>query len=77
MDTKKSDSSLFLLGKYLSLVLVLPASVFAGYLVAVFLENVLHRTGLQVFGIVLGIVSGMFKIIQELLRDARRAEKQK
>lgn len=68
MPTKPDRSTLWL-GKYLSLALTLPASVFAGYLAAKFLQHWLHWTLLPVVGVLLGSAAGMIKVIQEISRD--------
>jgi MFS family permease len=71
----KPDSSLYLLGKYLGLVFLLPSGAIAGYLLGGFAEHWLHWSWLRPAGIVLGIVGGFIKLLDELLRDAKRAEK--
>jgi len=70
MQTKPDRSTLWL-GKYLSLALTLPASVFAGYLVATFIQHWVHWSLLPLAGIVMGSVAGMVKIIQEVSRDGK------
>jgi hypothetical protein len=65
----KPDRSTLWLGKYLSLALTLPASVFAGYLVATFIQHWLHWTFLPVVGILAGSAAGAIKVIQEVSRD--------
>ncbi|HJY05377.1 MAG TPA: hypothetical protein VJ323_03625 [Bryobacteraceae bacterium] len=71
---QKPDNTLYLLGKYIGLATLLPAGAFAGYLIARFLEHYIHWSGLLPFAIILGVVSSLYKIIEELLRDTRRAE---
>jgi hypothetical protein len=68
---RKPDSSLYLLGKYLGLVFLLPAGAVAGYLIGSFAEHYLHWAWLRPAGIVFGVVSGLVKLFQELSRDAR------
>lgn len=67
----KPDRSTLWLGKYLSLALTLPASVFAGYLVSVFIQHWIHWTLMPVIGILAGSVAGIVKIIQEVSRDTK------
>jgi cadmium resistance protein CadD (predicted permease) len=65
----KPDKSTLWLGRYLSLALSVPASVFAGYLVGAFAEHWLHWTFLPVVGILLGSAAGVMKVFQEVSRD--------
>jgi F0F1-type ATP synthase assembly protein I len=68
----RPDKSLYWLGKYLSLALVLPASVMAGYIVGAVLDDWLRLPILRVAGIALGMVAGLLQIFRELDRDAKR-----
>jgi hypothetical protein len=71
---RKPDNTLYLLGKYLGLTTLLPAGALAGYLIARFLERYIHWPGLLPTAIILGVAGSVYKIIEELLRDVRRAE---
>jgi hypothetical protein len=71
---QKPDNTLYLLGKYIGLTTLLPAGALAGYLIARFLERYIHWSGLLPLAIILGVVASLYKIVEELLRDARRAE---
>ena len=77
MAKKRSspDQSLHVLGKYLSLGLTLPASVFAGYLLGAVVNHWLHIRFLPALGILLGMVAGVYQVIRELLRDEKRSKK--
>jgi F0F1-type ATP synthase assembly protein I len=68
----KPTSSFTWLGKYLSLALVLPASVVAGYLIGTFAEHFLHWPLLPAAGIVLGMTSGLVHVFKEVSRDEKR-----
>ncbi|MGA8029625.1 MAG: AtpZ/AtpI family protein [Bryobacteraceae bacterium] len=68
----KRDKSLFWLGKYLSLALTLPASVFAGYILGALADRWLHLPLLRALGIVLGMAAGLTQIFKELSRETRR-----
>lgn len=57
------------LGKYLSLALTLPASVFAGYILGVFADHFLHVPFLRALGIILGMLAGLMQILRELSRE--------
>lgn len=71
---QKPDNTLYLLGKYIGLVTLLPAGAFAGFLIARILERYIHWAGLLPFAMILGVAASLYKIIEELLRDTRRAE---
>jgi hypothetical protein len=60
------------LGKYFSLALMLPASVFAGYLLAAFANHWLHLSILPAIGIGLGMAAGLVQIVRELSRDEKK-----
>jgi MFS family permease len=70
---EKPDSTLYLLGKYLGLVFLLPSGAVAGYLIGVFLEHYLQWGWLRPAGIVIGVIAGLVKLFQELTRDSARA----
>jgi F0F1-type ATP synthase assembly protein I len=71
------DHSFHVLGKYLSLALTLPASVFAGYLLGAAADHWLHVPFLRAVGILLGMVTGIYQIVHELSRDERRSNRPK
>lgn len=71
MVPAKRDNSLFQLGKYLSLAMLLPASVAAGYFVGAAADDWLHLPILRVLGILLGVAAGLTKILQELSREEK------
>jgi F0F1-type ATP synthase assembly protein I len=60
-----------MLGKYLSLALLLPASVAAGYFIGTAADDWLHLPILRVLGILLGVGAGLTKILKELSREAK------
>lgn len=76
MEKKRSspDHSLHVLGKYLSLALTLPASVFAGYLLGTAADAWLHVPFLRAVGILLGMAAGVYQIVRELLSDEKRSK---
>jgi hypothetical protein len=68
--SQKPSSSWYLLGKYLGLVFLLPSSAAAGYLFGKFIEHYVHWAGCVPASIILGVVAGLVKVFQELLRDS-------
>lgn len=67
----KPDKSLFLLGKYLSLALTLPASLFAGYLLGDWADHWLRLTFLKIVGLLLGLVAGLVQVFREINRETK------
>ena len=70
----KPDNTLFLLGKYLGLVFLLPSGALAGYLLGAFAAHWVDWPGVRGLGIVVGLIASLVKLVQELLRDAERNE---
>jgi F0F1-type ATP synthase assembly protein I len=66
-----------MLGKYLSLALMLPSGAFAGFLLGRFAEHWIHASWPTVVGIVLGVIASMVKVFDELNRDLRREERER
>ena len=69
---EKPESTLYLLGKYLGMAFLLPSGAIAGYLIGLFLEHYLHWGWLRAAGIVVGVIAGLVKLFQELIRDSNR-----
>ncbi|MGH9609684.1 MAG: AtpZ/AtpI family protein [Bryobacteraceae bacterium] len=65
------DHSLYRLGKYVSLAMLLPASVAGGYFLGAALGEWLHVPILKVLGILLGVAAGLIKIVQVLSREGK------
>ena len=57
-------------GEYTSLALMLPASTFVGYVLGYWLDKVFGTHVLYIIFLLLGIVAGFVKLIQQLVRDA-------
>jgi hypothetical protein len=76
---ERPEKTLALLGKYLSLAMLLPSGALAGYLLGKFAGHIFYRDApghewLQGGGIVLGVVASVVKLFQELMRDVKREE---
>jgi uncharacterized protein (DUF3820 family) len=70
----KPDKSLVQAAKYMGLVFLLPSGAVAGYVIADVLQHYIHWPALKAAGVVLGVMGGVVRLIQELLRDSKRAE---
>lgn len=65
------DNSLFRLGKYISLALMLPASVAAGYFVGAAVADWLHVPIIKVLGVLLGAAAGLIKVVQAISHEGK------
>jgi F0F1-type ATP synthase assembly protein I len=66
-----------MLGKYLSLALMLPAGAFAGYLIGRFAQHWIHAEWPVLVGIILGVAASIYKVFEELMREVRREERER
>jgi len=67
---KKPDSTTALLGRYLPLVMIVPASVFAGYAVGYGLDYLFSTHYLRIVFLIAGVISAFIQVIRTLGRDA-------
>ncbi len=68
----KPDRGVHWLGKYLSLSLVLPSSLVAGYILGTLADHHFHLPVLRVVGILLGMAGGLIQVFKEVSRDEKR-----
>ena len=68
----KPDRGVHWLGKYLSLALVLPSSLVAGYILGSLADRYLHLPVLRAVGILLGMAGGLIQVFKEVSRDEKR-----
>lgn len=68
----KPDRGVHWLGKYLSLALVLPSSLVAGYIFGTLADNHFHLPVLRAVGILLGMAGGLIQVFKEVSRDEKR-----
>jgi hypothetical protein len=66
-----------MLGKYLSLALMLPSGAFAGFLLGRFAEHWIHASWPTLVGIIVGVITSLAKVFDELNRDMRREERER
>lgn len=60
-----------MVGRYLSLAMLLPASVFTGYAIGYGLDLLFHTRFLKIVFLIAGIASGFIELIRQLLREGR------
>ena len=68
---KKSDDFLALLARYLPLMMIVPASVFAGYAFGYGLDYLFSTRYLRIVFLMVGIVSAFVQVIRDLSRDLK------
>ena len=56
--------------RYTAIATMLPASIFAGYLIGTFLDKWLGTGYLKIVFLVLGIAGGFVQLIRELMRNS-------
>jgi F0F1-type ATP synthase assembly protein I len=57
------------LGKYYSLVLLLPVSMLVGFGIGYLLDRAFHTTFLRIVFLFVGFASGMIELVRELSKD--------
>jgi len=68
---EKGDGFVAAALRYTAIATMLPASIFAGYLIGTFLDKWLGTGYLKIVFLVLGIVGGFAQLIRELVRQSR------
>lgn len=70
MNPKQQNDFFRLMARYSPVIMLMPASAFAGYLIGYGLDYLFSTTFLQFVFLVLGVVSGIIQLIRILGRDA-------
>ena len=70
MNPKQQNDFFRLMARYSPVIMLMPASAFAGYLIGYGLDYLFSTTFLQFVFLVLGVVSGIIHLIRILGRDA-------
>jgi len=65
------NNAYVMLGRYLGLATLLPATTFVGYAIGYLLDKAFGTTYLKIVFLLLGIVGGFVQLIRELLKDSR------
>lgn len=73
---ERPENTLAMLGKYLSLAMLLPSGALAGYWLGKFVAHWTHTEWLQPVGVVVGVIAATYKLLEQLLREAKRDEGQ-
>jgi F0F1-type ATP synthase assembly protein I len=70
VNPKQQNDFFRLMARYSPVIMLMPASAFAGYLIGYGLDYLFSTTSLQFVFLVLGVVSGIIQLIRILGRDA-------
>ena len=60
-----------MVGRYLSLAMLLPASTFVGYAIGYGLDRLFSTHFLRIVFLAIGIVSGFVQLIRDLMREPK------
>jgi F0F1-type ATP synthase assembly protein I len=63
------DSLIHQLGKYYSLVFILPAAIVAGFVIGYLLDKAFGTEFLRIIFLFLGVAAGIIELIRELSKD--------
>lgn len=66
---RDQQSVMLMVGKYSSLAMLLPASVFAGYIIGYFLDRWLGTSFLKTALVILGAAGGLIELIRQLQKE--------
>jgi len=70
VNPKQQNDFFRLMARYSPVIMLMPASAFAGYLIGYGLDYLFSTTFLQFVFLVLGVASGIIQLIRILGRDA-------
>ena len=68
----KDDNGMQMVGRYLSIAMMLPAATFVGYVIGYFLDKAFHTAFLKVVFLLIGIAAGFLELFRELNKDSRQ-----
>lgn len=66
------DNGMKMLGRYLSMAMMLPVATFTGYVIGYFLDKAFHTNFLKIVLLVIGIAAGFLQLFRELNQDLNR-----
>jgi len=73
---ERPENTMAMLGKYLSLAMLVPSGALAGYWLGKFAAHWIHAEWLQAAGVVVGVIAATYKLFEQLLHEAKRDERQ-
>jgi hypothetical protein len=72
---ERPENSMAMLGKYLSLAMLVPSGALAGYWLGRFAAHWVHAEWPQPVGLVVGVIAATYKLLEQLLRETKRGER--
>lgn len=73
---ERPEKTLAMLGKYLSLAMLVPSGALAGYWLGRFAAHWVHAEWPQAVGVILGVLAATYKVFEQLWCDAKRDERE-
>ena len=70
MPPKKEENVMAMVGRYMSLALMIPVATFVGYVIGYFLDKAFHTTFLKLVFLLFGVAAGFLDLFRELNKDA-------
>jgi len=72
MPDKKEDNVMQMVGRYLSIAMMIPVATFIGYAIGYYLDKTFHTTFLKIVFLLAGIAAGFIELFRELSKDAKQ-----
>jgi hypothetical protein len=72
---ERPDNTMAMLGKYLSLAMLVPSGALAGYWLGKLGAHWTHVEWLLPVGVVVGVIAATYKLLEQLLRETKRDER--
>jgi F0F1-type ATP synthase assembly protein I len=71
---KREESAWVTMARYSEIGFMIPASVFAGYILGLLADHFLHTHWLYLLGIIFGAVTGFVQMIRRALESSKETE---
>lgn len=68
---RKDENSLAMVGRYLSLAMMIPIATLVGYVMGYFLDKAFGTTFLKIVFLLFGIAAGFLDLFRELNKDSK------
>ena len=69
---KRDNGFFYAAARYTSIAMSLPAATFAGYIIGYGLDKWLGTSYLKIVFLILGVASGFYELIRQLMRDMEK-----
>jgi F0F1-type ATP synthase assembly protein I len=71
MPDKKEDNVMQMVGRYLSIAMMIPVATFVGYVIGYFLDKYFGTGFLKIVFLLAGIAAGFIELFRELNKDTK------